>query len=499
MAAVRTRCGVCWRGGGGCPGRRRRRGLGDLVIGTDRPRALRRGQRARREAGLLGRFAAPLIVAQLLQVGMAVTDTVMAGRLGPLELAAVALGSALWLPIFLSATGVIMALSPSVARLKGARRLGEVGALYRQGLWLALLMALLVTPVTVSIGGLMPLIGVDPQVAPIAQRYLDAIAWGMPAACLYLAGRFLTEGLGLPAPVMYIQAVALVVNALGNYVLMYGKLGFPPLGAVGAAWSSALVLTLDALLIHGWLALHPHYRPSRLVGALEPPHPAQLWRLLRLGVPIAASIIAESGLFATASLLMGTIGAVAVASHQVAVNYAALAFMVPLGLSLGITVRVGNAAGAGRRDRVRLSALVGMGVAVATMACSALLLLAFREDIASLYTADPEVIALAGQLLLVGALFQVSDGLQVSAAGALRGLGDTAIPMLITAFAYWAIGLPLGYLMAFQVEWGPVGLWFGLTAGLSAAAVLLSLRLRRVIARLPARHGTTSSTPPALG
>lgn len=459
----------------------------------------RRGQRAWREAGLLARFAGPLIVAQLLQVGMAVTDTVMAGRLGPLELAAVALGSALWLPIFLSATGVIMALSPSVARLKGARRIGDVGALYRQGLWLALLMALLVTPATVWIGGLMPLIGVDPHVVPIAQRYLNAIAWGMPAACLYLAGRFLTEGLGLPGPVMYIQAVALLVNALGNYVLMYGKLGIAPMGAVGAGWSSALVLSLNAILVHGWLVLHPVYRQSRLLAALELPNLAQLWRLLRLGVPIAASIIAESGLFAAASLLMGTIGAVAVASHQVAVNYAALAFMVPLGLSLAITVRVGNAAGAGRRDRVRLAAAVGMGLAMATMACSALLLLAFRETIASLYTADPEVIVLAGQLLLVGALFQVSDGLQVSAAGALRGLGDTAIPMVMTAFAYWAVGLPLGYLMAFRAGWGPVGLWFGLTAGLSAAALLLSLRLRRVIARLPGRQTASSPVPPALG
>jgi MATE family multidrug resistance protein len=441
--------------------------------------------RARREADLLSRLAAPLVAAQLLQVGMAVTDTVMAGRLGPLELGAVALGSALWLPIFLASTGVMLAISPLVARLRGARRLGEVGALYQQGLWLALLTTILVTPGTSAAGALMSWIGVDPKVEPVAQRYLDAIAWGMPGACLYLAGRFVTEGLGLTRPVMYIQCVALLANATGNYVLMYGKLGFPALGAVGAGWSSAVVLCLDACLIHAWLGLAPAYRDCRLWRRLQLPRPARQWQLLQLGVPIAGSIVAESGLFAAASLLMGSLGTLAVASHQVAVNYAALAFMVPLGLSLAITVRVGNAIGAGRLRRASFSAHVGLGMGIATMACSALILLAFREQIVSFYTRDPEVAVLAAQLLLVGALFQMSDGLQVSAAGALRGLGDTAWPMLITACAYWLIGLPLAYLLGVKTALGPVGIWFGLTAGLTASAVLLTLRLRRVFARSP--------------
>ncbi len=428
----------------------------------------------------IGRMAGPLVVGQLSQVGMGFTDTVMAGRLGPVDLGAVAIGSTLWIPVYLACVGVMMAMSPTVAHHEGAGRRPSISRLYRQSLWLSGALAVLGFIVTSQVGVVMSWIGVDPAIVPVTEDYLDAIAWGMPGVCFYLGLRFVSEGLGHTRPVMYIQLLALVANVPGNYVLMYGALGNPAMGAVGAGWSSALVLTAAAAGMLGYVASRSRFRAYRLFRRPERPDPDELLPLLRLGLPIALVTVLEVGLFTAVGLLMGSLGAVAVAGHQIAINYAALMFMIPLGVSLATTVRVGQASGAGDIEEARLAGFVGMGMATGAMLVSALFMLAAPGLIVGMYTTDQAVSAVARSLLLMAAVFQVSDGLQAGALGALRGLKDTRYPVLVTFVAYWMIGLPIGWSLGIGRALGPQGLWVGLVAGLTFAALLLSLRFWRI-------------------
>ncbi len=428
----------------------------------------------------IGRMAGPLVVGQLSQVGMGFTDTVMAGRLGPVDLGAVAIGSTLWIPVYLACVGVMMAMSPTVAHHEGAGRRLSISRLYRQSLWLSGALAVLGFIVTSQVGVVMSWIGVDPAIVPVTEDYLDAIAWGMPGVCFYLGLRFVSEGLGHTRPVMYIQLLALVANVPGNYVLMYGALGNPAMGAVGAGWSSALVLTAAAAGMLGYVASRSRFRAYRLFRRPERPDPDELLPLLRLGLPIALVTVLEVGLFTAVGLLMGSLGAVAVAGHQIAINYAALMFMIPLGVSLATTVRVGQASGAGDIEEARLAGFVGMGMATGAMLVSALFMLAAPGLIVGMYTTDQAVSAVARSLLLMAAVFQVSDGLQAGALGALRGLKDTRYPVLVTFVAYWMIGLPIGWSLGIGRALGPQGLWVGLVAGLTFAALLLSLRFWRI-------------------
>ncbi len=439
-----------------------------------------RRREVRAEVRRIGRLAVPLVVGQLSQVGMAFTDTVIAGRLGAIDLAAVAIGSTLWIPVYLACVGVMMSVSPSVAHLAGAGRQRAIGPLYRQSLWISGALAVLGFLLTSRVGAVMAWTGVDPVVVPITEDYLDAIAWGMPGVCFYLGLRFVSEGIGHTRPVMYIQLFALVANVPGNYVLMYGALGNPPMGAVGAGWSSALVLTLTAAAMLAYVSHRTRYRPYQLFARPGRPHPAQLLALLQLGLPIALVTVLEVGLFAAVGLLMGSLGAQAIAAHQIAINYAALMFMIPLGISMATTVRVGQASGAGYALAARRAGLVGMAMATAAMVVSALVMLALPDLIVSMYTTDQTVAELAKSLLFMAALFQVSDGLQVGALGALRGLKDTRVPAVVTFVAYWLVGLPLAWSLGIAQALGPRGLWVGLVAGLSIAAIMLSLRFWRI-------------------
>ncbi len=428
----------------------------------------------------VGRLAGPLIVGQLSQVGMGFTDTVMAGRLSAIDLAAVSMGSSLWIPIYLGCVGIMMAVSPTVAYLKGANQSHKIGPIYRQSLWIGVGLAIIGTLIGREIGIILPWLNINTDIIPLTQGYLIAISWGIPAVCAYLALRYVSEGIGHTKPVMYIQLIGLAINAVGDYILMYGKLGAPALGAIGTAWSSAIVYWIDAVLIVAYVKLHPHYRTLNLFHRIDKPDFAELWRLLRLGAPIATTITMEVGLFTAVTLLMGALGVVAVAAHQIALNYAALTFMVPLGISMAITIRVGQAAGAQNISAARFSGMIGMSMAVCAMAFSAGLILLIPENIASLYTQNPQIIQGAVHLLFMAALFQIFDGLQVSALGALRGLKDTSYPMWVTFIAYWSIGLPLSYLFGITQAFGPQGLWAGLIFGLTTAAILLSLRFHQL-------------------
>lgn len=425
------------------------------------------------------RLALPLIAGQLSAVGMNVIDALLAGHLDAHTLGAVAVGTSVWALALVTAIGVMMALPPSVAQLAGANRRDEIAPLFRQALWLAAMLGAALF-FAVRYGGpcLVGLIGVDRALQADTAGFLRAIAWGAPALAGYFTLRGVSEGLALTRPTMYFGLLGLVLLAPLGWSLMYGKFGLPALGAVGCGAATAAVLWIQFFALLTWVLLRPPYRNLGLFTCFDPPRPAALVELLRIGVPMGITLLMEGGLFVAVALAISTLGETVVASHQVALNVAAVAFMVPLGLAMAITVRVGYAAGRGDDEGVRYAGFVGIGLTLATQLVSSLVMLIAPHAIAALYTRDAAVVALAAQLLVLAGVFQFSDGIQVAANGALRGLKDTRVPMLVTTLAYWGIGMPAGVWLAFRAGLGARGMWMGLIAGLTAAAVLLFLRFR---------------------
>jgi MATE family multidrug resistance protein len=424
-------------------------------------------------------LALPLIAAQLAAIGSNVIDALLAGHVSAHVLGAVAGGASIWSLAIVSGIGMMMAVPPSVAQLDGAGRRPEVGAVFHQALWLALGMGVLLWFAVRHAAPLIDLIGVTPSLRDEVQRFLLAISWGAPALTCYFALRGLSEGLSLTRPSMYFSLGGLALLVPLGYVLMFGKLGIPPQGAHGCGVATATVLWLEMLAFACYVMRHRNYRGLGLFDHFERPQLRRIGALIHIGLPMAVSLLAEAGLFVATALIIATLGEDVIASHQVALNIASLFFMIPLGLAMAITVRVGNAVGRGDARGVRYAGFCGIGLTLLTQLFSAGLMLTLPHYIAALYTNDPKVIALAMQLIMLAGLFQFSDGIQVASNGALRGLKDTRIPMAITLFAYWIIGMPVGWWLAFHHGLGARGMWMGLIAGLSVAAVMLFTRFWR--------------------
>ncbi|EIM02890.1 MATE family efflux transporter [Rhodanobacter sp. 115] len=440
-----------------------------------------RPDRARiaREIGATVRLALPLILAQLAAIGSNVIDTMLSGHYSAHVMAAVAVGASIWSLAIVSGIGVMMSVPPSVSQLDGAGRRSEVGAVFRQSLWLALILGVLLWFAVRHAEPLIQLIGVTPTLYRSVGEFLHAISWGAPALTCYFAFRGLSEGLSLTRPSMYFSLGGLVLLVPLGYVFMFGKLGLPPQGARGCGIATATVLWLEMLGFATYVLRHSDYHGLGLLDGFEWPKWERIGHLLHIGLPMAVTLLAEASLFVGAALLMGTLGEDVAASHQVALNVASLFFMIPLGLAMAITVRVGNAVGRGDPAGVRYAGFCGIGLTLVTQLVSAGVMLSVPHFIASLYTHDPRVIGLAAQLLVLAGLFQLSDGIQVVSNGALRGLKDTRVPMAITLFAYWVVGMPTGWWLAFHHGLGARGMWMGLIAGLSVAAVLLFVRFWR--------------------
>lgn len=451
------------------------------------------------EASSTLRLGLPLITGQLAAVGMSAVDALMAGHYSADVLGAVAVGVSLWTLAVVIAIGLMLALPPSVSQLLGAGRRDEIGPLFRQALWLAGSMGLLLFA---AVHWLAPLLvralRVDPHLWPQVTEFLHAVSFGAPAIACYFALRGVSEGLGHTRPTMYFGLLGLVLLAPTDYVLMYGKLGLPALGAMGSGMATALILWAELAGFVLYMRRARAYHGLHLFGRPERPDPHALAALLRLGAPMAFSLLMEAGLFVAAALAIGRLGADVVASHQVALNVASVAFMLPLGLAMAITVRVGFAAGRGDVRGVRYAGYSGIALTLLTQSVSTALMLGFPHAIAALYTDNTRVIALAARLLVLAGIFQFSDGIQAASAGALRGLKDTRVPMFITAFAYWVVGFPLGLYLGFAHHLGARGVWMGLIAGLSMAAVLLFTRFARHSRSLPPSVGGESAVPAAM-
>ncbi|MCK9237445.1 MAG: MATE family efflux transporter [Thiopseudomonas sp.] len=429
-------------------------------------------------------LAIPIVIAQLANTAMGFVDTMMAGRVSPNDLAAVALGNSIWVPIFLLMSGVLLATTAKAARLFGAGDNASIGPLVRQALWLGLIMGCVMAVLMWNAKPLMQWLQISPELIEPAMGYLRAVACGFPAVAIYLVLRCYSDALGRTRPSMVIGILGLLINIPVNYIFIYGKLGVPAMGGVGCGWATALVMVFMALAMLVWVRWAPYYKEHQVYQRFQWPNLAVQKSLTTLGVPIGIAIFAEASIFSIIALLIGGLGASTVAGHQIALNFSSLVFMLPYSLGMATTVRVGQAMGAQQPQQARFAALVAMGTALLVACISAGYMTWFRESIARIYTEDPVVLSIAAALIIYAAVFQFSDAIQVTAAGALRGYQDTRMTMLITLVSYWGIGLPIGYTLGLTdylgSAQGPAGMWQGLIAGLTCAAILLGLRLRHI-------------------
>lgn len=437
------------------------------------------------ESRALLRLAGPIILSQIAYVLMGLVDTVMSGHAGAEEQAVVGLGVALWIPVFISLMNVVQALSPIVAHHFGAGDRQAVAQDAREGIWLALWIALVPLVVMPLAPRLLTLAGIEPALAAKTGLFLWGILLGMPAALVFRALAFYSAAINQVRPLMVLAFLGLGVNAVFNWLLIYGHLGLPALGGAGCGWATGIGMWVQLLALAVWTARAPAYKPYYVWHGWRRPQGAAQWRLLKIGLPMGGAGLAEVAAFSSIAVLVGRFGAVQIAAHQIALNFSALIFMLPMGLSSALAIRVGHALGAADPRRARAVAWTGiaLGLAIAAAAIGPIILL--RHDVAAVYSSDAAVRALAANLLLFAAFWQLFDATQVCAIGALRGYKVTLMPMLLMLVAFWLIGIPggtwLGYYgIGSRPPMQVYGFWAGLVTGLVLVSLGLALTLHRV-------------------
>ena len=432
------------------------------------------------------KLATPVIIGQVAVFSMNFVDTVMAGRLPDKQIAlsALGIGGAVWSSMLMFVLGTLMVVQPSVAQLDGAMMKSEAGSQTRQAFWIALALAVPFWMLCYFSEPLLTWFKIDAAIVPAAVGYLRAVSWGAPALSMIFLLRFFSEGTGNTTPTMFYGVAGALLNIPLNYVLMFGKLGFPALGTVGCGYATSIVLWLQFLLLAVYIGMHRHYQPFALMSHLERPDWQKIWSLLKVGIPIAVAIFIEGSLFVGAALLIGRLGPAAAASHLIAINFSALMFMIPIGLSSAVSIRIGNAIGRKEPEAARYAGLIGVVIILGFQTVSATAMFIFPELIVRLYTDDLVVGPLAVSLLLYAAIFQYPDGLQMVAAGALRGYKDTRMPVLYMVISFWIVGMTLGYYLTFQREMGPAGMWIGMIAGLTVASALMLRRFNHTSKKL---------------
>lgn len=446
-------------------------------------------QSIRNELAAILRLAGPLIAAQLAHVLMVFTDTVMMGLIGPEALAGGGLGAASYSFVSIFCVGVIAAVGNLVAIRHGADDAPGATRLTQSGLWLALSMALAAGLLLWNLGPILLAMGQAPESVTGAMQFLSTLVFALPGYLAFMALRGFTSAIGRPGPVMAISIGGALVNFLLNYALIQGLFGLPRLGLAGIGLVTALVMNGMALLLAWHILRNPAYAAYPLGrGLLRPSREA--WKeLIRLGLPIGGTYAVESGLFAFAALCMGALGSTQLAAHQIAIQSVYVAFMVPVGISYAVTFRIGQHYGAGRLLEARRAGRIGIGFGASCMLAFALLFWLAPEWVVGLFLdhEDPafrDIVELAVSLLAVAAWFELFDGIQTIAMGAIRGLKDAKTTFVVGLGCYWLVGAPAAWLLAFPLGWGAAGVWWGLALGLACAALGLTLGFEWKTARL---------------
>jgi MATE family multidrug resistance protein len=429
-------------------------------------------------------LAVPVVLSELGWVAMGIVDTIMVGKLGPAAIGAVALGNAVYYTPAICGIGLLLGLDTLVAQAYGRKDHDECHRWLAQGVWLACIATpLLMLLIALASFGFVPF-GITPQVAAPAGSYLRILNWGTLPLLLYGGTRRYLQGVGDVRVVTVTLVVANLVNWFGNWVLISGHLGFPALGVNGSGISTVASRIFMAVALLGFAWRYERKRGHPLFHQWAGPQLAKLRELVRLGAPAAGQILLEVGAWSMATLSAGWLTPVALATHQIALNYASLTYMVPLGVSAAAAVSVGHAVGAGDGERARRAGWLALGLGTGFMLLAAVVFLVAPGPLIALYTRDAQVMAVGPSLLGLAAAFQIFDGIQTVSTGALRGLGETRMAMLANLIGYWVLGLPLGLTLCFVLHWGIYGLWIGLLLALIVIASTLLARWRRDSTRL---------------
>lgn len=423
----------------------------------------------------------PVFIAQLAQTSMGFVDTVMAGGVSATDMAAVAVASSIWLPSILFGIGILMAMTPIIAQLNGSNRQSKIPFQVQQGIYIALFLSIPICIVLFNAGKIIYFMDVDPELAAKTLGYLHAVTWAVPAFLLFQVLRNLAEGMSFTIPAMVIGFIGLGANIPLNWIFVYGKFGAPALGGVGCGVATTIVYWLMLFTMLIYVLVNKRLKRINAFKDFAAPNLLALRRIFKMGLPVAASLFFEVTLFAVVAILIAPLGATIVAAHQVAMNFSSMLFMLPMSLAISVSIRVSHQLGENSVEGAAIAAKLGILIGFSAALITASLTVIFREPIIHLYTDNPEVITIAANLMLIAAIYQCMDSIQVVAAGALRGYKDMRAIFERTFIAYWILGVPVGYILG-MTNWivepmGVYGFWLGIIIGLSSAAVLLGMRL----------------------
>ena len=437
-------------------------------------------------------LAWPIAVGQLASTGTSFIDTIMAGHVSAADLAAVSIGSSIWVTMMITMLGYLLATSPMVAQKIGAQDSSSVPATIQQALTQALLLAALAWAAAFLIAPLFPQLGLEPEIAHKAARFLYAISFGLPAFACYRVLYSYSAALKQTKPMMVISIFCLLLNIPTNWILIYGHFGFPALGGVGCGWATAFCVWINFISLSIWILHTRHYRDTHPFRSWQGWHPAIQKQLFKLGLPIGMMFLVEVSAFSLIALIISKLGTTAIAAHQIALNFSSLTFMLPMAVGTALTVRVGHAVGAQDYATARAIGQNGMRLGLCIAIATGCLMIFGSIWVAGWYTRDGSVLLLAGQLIALAGVFQFSDITQVVSAGVLRGYKITRVPMMIHMTAFWAIGMPLGYLLTFgtagHAGLGVRGYWIALIIALTVTALALQFLFRRTSRKLLQQH-----------
>jgi MATE family multidrug resistance protein len=441
----------------------------------------------RREFRPMLRLAGPLAIAELGWMFMGIVDTMMAGPLGPAAVGTGSLGGIVFWPIAICGTGMLLGMDTLVAQAFGAKDVRDTRRTLVNGIWLGTALAPLVALILWSLLPVLRAAGVNPRVMEMLGPFIRNLLWGVWQLLLYAAFRRYLQAVNIVKPVTFAMVSANLVNAAGNWVLMFGHWGVPAMGVVGSALSTSFSRAYMAAVLLLTLLWHERRTGNCLFHISWRPEFARIRRLIELGLPAAGQILFEGAVFAIVTTMAARLDAVSLAAHGIAVNVISTTYMVPLGISSAAAVRVGQAYGRGDIRAAAISGWTALLLSSLFMGTAGLVLAIVPQWIVRLYIVDASVVASGAVLLRIAAVFELFDGLQVTAGGALRGLGDTRTPMLVHLAGYWAVGLPIAYVLCFPLRWGVAGIWVGLTAALVPIGTVLAMFWRRAIRLRPTR------------
>ncbi|KPN97152.1 MATE family efflux transporter [Lysinibacillus sp. ZYM-1] len=434
---------------------------------------------------LLLKMIIPILVTQVAIYLVSFFDVLMSSRYGTADLAGVSIGSSIWMPIYTGLSGILLAITPIVSQLVGAKKEMDAKKTVQQGIYVAITLSIIIfIGLFFGIDWILSNMRLETPVHNIAKGYIYSMCAGLLPLFLFFVMRCFIDALGQTRVTMIITLMTTPINIVLNYIFIFGKFGAPELGGIGAGLATAITYWLIFLITVWIIAKRVPFERFHMFHNW--PKPAWLrWKeILLIGVPIGISLFAETSIFSAVTMMMSNFSTSIIAAHQIAINFTSLLYMVPLSISMGVTILVGFEIGAGRMRDARIYSYLCVGTAILFSFISACILFILREPVAHMYTTDSKVIEYAVQFLVYAAIFQLSDAIQAPVQGALRGYKDVMITFIMAIISYWVIGLPVGYLLATHTDLGPFGYWIGLVAGLTTGAITLLIRLLLVQKRV---------------